>query len=704
MTIQAVVETSKGPIELNFPDGTSREVIQRTVQRFLQEQSGQPPQVAESRPADLDPDISLRQSLGLPHDTGQFQGRATGAPTEQAIARNRQNQFPDFLTSSPTLQAGGALIGGLVGSPGGPPGIAIGSTLGAMGGEALKGGIEKRPVLETAEDMATAGAWELGGYGLAKGIPVAFNWLKDKSIQKSLGMSQEEAIDWILKSGRQGVPTGAVDISQKSWPRGFRNVFGRFPLLTKFPSGQKARVQALVQRQAELLDSVAPVATANEIGIDIAKNSKRTSKQLQRYYRLLYTDADKLAGRAGDVVPTDHLKNLVKKLDAEYGRPSLEKQVTKTIPGSTVLDEYGRPLIAETTETVTKKSGMAGPKGEDVRRFIAQFDHLGDYISIKQLRAIQKDLNRFYDQAGVKGFDKKQLGAAKDATEKAVLDLDNWDFSKVAPEVADAIMSRYRYANRIFMGTQKVIGGSRKSPNPVADAILRTGDEGIEGGRLAGTLNPDELAELAFKAKSPEAIRQLRTLAGDDVVKLLARRHLAQSIKNATQSSKTTFGKSVIKIDPDKLLENLGLSDASKASLDALQEMLRGTGTNVKDLKEFAQILSTFDEMVLPSQFVARRAVLGGLGSLKGATGIGAIMTQDPSLVVGVGLLLATRGASNWLTNPEALKYATKFLRRDPTDPGYAQAALRMLRLAAGQGTSAEEPKGVNVRQKLTSY
>jgi len=677
MTIQAVVQTSNGPVELNFPDGTSREVIQRTVQRYLQQQSGQTAQVAGSRPADLDPDISIPYPL----DDDQSQVVPQRGPPldvrQQAIAN--MPPFPDWLTSSPTLQGSGALVGGLLGSPGGPGGIAIGSVLGSMGGEALKGAIEQRPPVETAQDMATAGAWELGGYGLAKGIPVAFNWLKDKGIQKSLGMSQEEAIDWILKSGRQGIPSGAVDISEKSWPRGFRSIFGRFPLITSFPSAQTARTRALIQRQAELLDSVAPVATANEIGIDIAKNAKHTSKALQRYYRLLYRDADRLAARAGPIVPTSELKGTYKRL----------------------LDDKSLP---ELTSGSRMEGAGTTDSAKEVMDFIRQWDELPEYISMKEMRAIQKSVNSLYDQTRT-GFGKKAYGRAKGATEKIFLKPDDFDLSRVTSETADAIRSRYQYANQIFIGTQKVIGNSPKTPNPVADAILRAGDEGIEGGRLAGTVNPDTLAELAFKAKSPEAVRQLRTLAGDDVVRLLARRHLTQSIKKATSQSDTMFGKNRIKIDPDKLRENLGLADASKASLDALQEMLRGTGVKVKDLKEFADLLSTFDEMVIPSQFVARRAVLGGLGSgLRGATGVGAVFTQEPHIVLGTAFLLGMRGGSNWLTDPQALKYATKFLRRDPTDPGYAQAALRMLRLAAGRGTSEEEPKGVNVRQKLTSY
>ena len=449
--------------------------------------------------------------------------------------------------------------------------------------------------------------------------------------------------------------------------------------MTTFPSGQKARTKALVERRDELLDMVAPVATANAIGIDIAKNAGKTSKALKRYYGVLYRDADKLADRAGALVPTAGLKGTYKKL----------------------LDDKSLPEL--TSGSRMEDAGSA----DEVLGFIRQWDELPEYISAKEMRAIQKTINNLFDKER-SGFGKHAWGEAKDATEKVFFDVANWDFSKLAPEVADTIVNRYQFANRIFLGSQKAIGASRRHPNPVADAILRTGDEGIKGGRLAGTVNPDELsvATMVFRARSPEAIRQLRTLAGDDVVKQLARSHINDAIEKATKQGTSGIAKrETVKIDPDQLMANLGLSERSKASADALAEMLRGTGTTVNDLKDFARVLSTFDEVVLPSEFVARRAILGGLGSAaRGVTGVGAILAMDPSRIVGLGLILGMRGGSSWLTNPEALKYATKFLRRDPESKGYAQAALRMLRLAAGQGTSEEEPKGVNVRQKLTSY
>ena len=592
------------------------------------------------------------------------------------------------IQDSSTPQALGALVGSTLGRT--PVGIAVRGALGTGAGEALYQGLQETPPMKGAEKAATAAATDIAMIGALEQVPRAYKAARDFVLRKGLGMTPEEAAQWVIKTGANKIPTGVVDISRSPVTRGFRTVLGRAPILgTPIKVSQQRRAVALMDRIDEVLDNIAPITSANQLGIDVAKNARHTSRQLKRSYVSLYNSADKLASKSGEIVPTERLKGLVRELDAKYGRPSLEKQIEQTVPGSAVVDQFGRPVVPASTTTVAKRTAMAGPKRDEVRQYIQQFDELPEYITVKHLRAIQKDLNQFDNAAHAKGFNKVEISDARTATDDIILDSGNWNYTNVDPEVAEAIINRYGLANRIFIGSQLAIGESKRHANPVASQIKRAGQQ-VMGGKSfpKGSLNEDELADVVFKARSPEGIRQLRTLAGEDTVKKITRRFVSQAIEDSIMPTKSGLLKREgITINPDKLRDALGLTTGSKASRDSLNEMLRGTGVSVKNIEDFLDTLATFDEVVAPATMLARRMTLGGIRSaLRGATGVGALAAGSelsiPKALLGVALI---RKGGRLLTDPEVLKDVIGFARMEPdnTSKLWRQNLARMIRLVA---------------------
>ena len=606
------------------------------------------------------------------------------------LARPGAEEISESVMTSPNLQMAGAALGTGVGMPLGPLGMAGGSVLGTSLGEALYQASQGASLPEAAEDIAKAAAWDMAFVGATEQIPRIWSAAKNSVLGKMLGITKEAAGEWVAKFGRQKVPVGIIDISKNAFARGFRSTIGKFPILGgPFKRGQQERAVALAARQDEILDAIGPVVTANRLGINIAENAKNTSREMKDFYRLLYTQADDLAIDAGALVPTAGLKGLAKALRAKQGRPLLEESVTEVVPGSRVLDASGKPVVEETTEAVVRQTEMSPPKRDEAQVYIQQFDNLPEYISVKELRAIAKDLNVMSDSAGAKGFNLFELQEAKGATEEAMLAL---DLSKVGAELADQIKASYELANSVFMNTQIAIGESKRVTNPVANIIRRAGTEILGGKQRAGNLNADELADLVFRSGSPQSIRQLRTLVGEDLTRQLARRWFDVAISNS--SVRTPAGilkEEAVQIDPTKLMNSLGLSVKSKASRESLAEALWGSGVSVKDIEDFADILTTFDNILVPSTFLARRMTLGGFRSLvKGATGAGALaagtsLSPVPAII---GTLLIRKGA-RLLTSPKVLKDVIKFAKMDPNlnRKAFAQMMTRLMRVAITQGS-----------------
>lgn len=636
------------------------------------------------------------------------------ASMKMQYARPEVLETVENIATSPTFQMAGSSLAmaPFVSNPAGASALAasravpalinavrvpLSGVLGTGIGESLYQALKGANPFDAASETAKAMAWDTAFIGATDSIPRVWGGSKDWVLRKMLNISPEEAGKWVIKSGNQNIPVGIVDVSRSNLARGFRTVLGKFPILGgPFQRAQKSRSEAATNRLDEILDTIAPVVTANRLGLDIAANAKNTSQELKEFYKRLYNDADVLAIEAGAVVPTDSLKGLAKALREKYNLPKLQETTEQIIPGGRIVDEYGKQVDPDIVKTIITKFEMQKPGDQTVQEFIQQFDLLPQNITVGEVRAIQKTLNSLNG----KGFNEHQLGEAKGALEEAILRIDEVN-PNINPELMNAITSRYSLANRIFMNTQRLIGNDPNTANPVAQILKRA--KVFDGSGRGGGINEDELADLIFKSNSPEAVKQLRSLIGEDVTKQLARRVFDKAVATATKKipANAMSGESM-QIDPEKLRDALGLSVRSKGSREGLEQLLFGTGIKVKDIEEFVDILGTFDNVIVPSMFVARRGIMGGLrGVLTGATGALALGVNPVGAVIGTLLI---RKAGNLLNDPQILKDVIKFAQMDPNvnKQAYAQMSARLLRTITTQGSDNIDFIG-DIRNKFSN-
>ena len=688
--IKAVIQTEEGPKTLTFPMGTAQSVIQRTVKQFIQQDKQRISATSAANPQGDFPVPDYRSGWQKTKDAATQVGKAAWSPeTMEGIGA--------------TVGAGTAMIT----SPAtGPVGPMVGGVFGAAAGRNIYDLVEGTPPGQTAKNVLKAGTtdaiFSMGGASVGPLLRVT----KNAVLSKMLGIGYDKATEWLLRAGRQKIPTGLVDISDRPLTRGFRTVLGIIPILGgPIKKAQKTRAAALLNRINDVLDDIAPVATANKMGLDVAEGAKNTTLELKRWYKSLYNEADRLADGAGEIVPTDGLKGILKAARDKQGRPSLVKQ-TEVPQGPGLIDPKTGKEFPRDPVMQTEKVAMQGPQLNELDTFVAQFDDLPEYITVKQLRAIQKDLNRLGDSA--KGFDRTLVGDSKLATETALTELNLTD---VPEELAEQIVANYQLANRILFDSIELLGspvGKQLSKGSHGDLVkLLRGSK-----NKPGPLNDDELMDLAFRSRSPEAIRQLRSIVGDEIVQKNARRLIGDSIENATQRSPGLLRKEGIIIDADKVAASLGLKPGvrNKGSIDSLNEMLRGTGVTGSDLQDLVELLATFDTIVAPAKMIARRLTLGGMRSaIRGSTGAGAVAGgTDLGLVPSVIATLLIRKGGSVLTSPKTLKEVINFGKKFGSKTAFGRmnesqlrtvqaarttAAIRLLRLAYSQPSGQEESK-----------
>jgi len=106
-------------------------------------------------------------------------------------------------------------------------------------------------------------------------------------------------------------------------------------------------------------------------------------------------------------------------------------------------------------------------------------------------------------------------------------------------------------------------------------------------------------------------MRDLRELVGKDTFNQGLRLHFDNAMDAALKANPEAPFKA------DAYRQYLGLESTKSPQYGALREALRGTGIDINDVRRFADITERALATGVPdvSTFVARRAMLGGMGS-----------------------------------------------------------------------------------------
>lgn len=580
-------------------------------------------------------------------DTAQREVQAAGQAAETAQATDAANRQATRDTAFRNTAIGvGATAGGALGAPLGPAGFLGGSALGAAAGEALVGGVQGQDPAETLDksiDTATEELLFTGGISALRPL----KQLAGSARRSILGVGPKE-MQAVRNAEKFGINVSPSDVSRFGAVNKASGVVGKFPFLGTPVKRASARKSGEVTEAADrLLFRLGPTVNIADAGVDINRAAKTMFKGFRDQANELYSNARRIADEAGEVIPTENLKKTANEMleqakSARAGR--------KPVAKNPILD------LAET------------------------LDDLPDNISGTQYDEIMDDLDTALKQAKDQGFNLNRGMGIKNAAE---IDLRSTQNQELVEALSKADEFFAKGMTTFETATAKKFGRVTKNAFKV-------------GLKEQGMLNEDELFRVAFNSKSPKAMRDLRELVGGDEFRKLVKINVENAFDKARNAAKANE-----LFSPETFSKALGLDDPRSPQYAAMKESLSGTGISVDDLQNFAKAAKDAFATEVPnvSQFVARRAALGGASSglrallpglALGSSGAASAASGTVTPVLAVAATLATRRGMKVLSDPRTLKLATRAMNEELGIAARRSAALRMLRIYINE---YEEPE-----------
>ena len=561
-------------------------------------------------------------------------------------------QLKKSATSRATFETAGGMVGTGVGMLGGNPatmlgggalGTAIGNSLFNLK-EAITGG-EGAPQssLKAITDPAEAAAFDLAFAGAGD---IAFH-IAGQLGKRIVGIGSKEAQEAIVAGARQGVPLDAFRSSTGKASRVMdmtTNITGVFP----FAGGPLRKSQRRVSGQfvkalGKNLESIAPSATVNEIGLEMTEQAAKKFRKNKAVYDALY----------------ENFRAKVKELPRQDIFPA---SPVSSQAENIVADIQSRLPAIKGGKTTRPKNISA-----QVMRFINQNRNLADRQTIEALQGIKSEAGDLMARDSASNIEKRYLQQIKVAAEQS---MNNPEFAGLPEAQARDVLSALETANNAFWKTM------RQYETPTAQAFERV-DKNIfsSGVSRPGKVNADEVLSKVWNTKSLQAIKDLRQMVGDDTYNKAVRNFLEEK----TQGSIRRLGEAQniqFQFDAEKFKRNLGLD--SEQGRRALQEMLRESNVSVGAFKDLSKIADSIDGVFIPdpSQFVTRRLVLGG--SLAGSGLIGGSTLGLPAAAAAT--LLVNR-FNKVISSPSTVK----MLQKATEESTSASAARQLISRAVEQ-------------------
>jgi len=564
------------------------------------------------------------------------------------------------MVTPETVTAATATLGTGLAFPTGPLGMAAGGALGAGAGPPLfdvlnniarlSKGMKprQRPVKEAFKGAGREAMTDLAFSAGAMGAGPLLRRIGKPALGKVLGVMTPQARRMRDKAEAMGISLGAAHVSPRKFIRGAASVLGIFPFVgTPLREGQARVVAQLDKHAADLLNTLAPTSTTYALGkkmvAKVTGRYNKTNRVASALYERFETLANNLSVR--EIVPTAPLKNAVR-------------------------DIFGRQARGTIILTSGKKMKRFG--SDELGDFLKQIDEFPEKITVEQARGLEREFNRIIRQAGKEGYDVTRLASMKEAMEKSKNSL---DISKLKKPEADAVIGAWNRANEFFSKTRLIF------ETPTAKRFGRV-ERNIFNKNIfkPGTVNADEIFKDVFRARSPEALDDLRKLVGGQAFRRASRAFLADAFQKSHVSSKegALVGTLFSAADFEK---RLGLNTAE--GLEAFDTMLRGSGSSARDWKQFLKVAKTATDITIrdPSTFLTRRIILGG-GLMGGAiVGAGKLSLKASGLITWF-----LRRSATILMSKEQLRLMTRILSDTTSDHLRRTSLVRLLRLSAENG------------------
>lgn len=550
------------------------------------------------------------------------------------------NEYPGRLPSfvEPALQVAGGVGGAIAGAPGGIPGIVAGAGVGSAGGSLLTDFIgdvvsPNMPSPTAKQRLTDAAITGTIDAGLTAAVPVvgkAISPLVRKAIEggskisdklktsipsadKGVGIVErglgitEDAVQKSKILGDEGIELSLGQASSNPLMQGAYNLTSRMPLVGN-PGRQQlegvfSQVNKALNRRISPSAKIKPL-TESERSDLIKEVGLENFDTWRKSYSAIYKRADSINKSKGEFFDMTTLANTANRVTSPSKFTDAPKEIVD------LLDE------------------LKLNKGKQIK-----------FADVKALDTRLTDLSKKYDPA------KSEIpNNYAFRTSNALLDT----MKKQLRNPTDEAGRLYVAGDKMFKDfMQKIENKTGKEfQKALGRGALRPGIGRPPTARI------EDLYKRTFgENKSPEAVRELRTLIGDDNVNRLAGTYLDDLFKK------------YIKIDGgdfNKLFDELGLSNANSLKYEATEELLKTyKNTSVKDLSNFLGALRQFPE-VLPdvNTFIMRSGALRAASNIGPSAVIGA--TGAGAGVPGIGMLYLVNKFLATPFNKNLVKEASK--------------------------------------------
>tara|TARA_Y100000593_G_scaffold95084_1_gene199353 strand:- start:6769 stop:9186 length:2418 start_codon:yes stop_codon:yes gene_type:complete len=231
------------------------------------------------------------------------------------------------------------------------------------------------------------------------------------------------------------------------------------------------------------------------------------------------------------------------------------------------------------------------------------------------------------------------------------------------------------------------------------EKVQRGGIKGVDTPSEAATMiNPDRTMDVLLNLDSPEAIKELRDMIGEDnfnsVAGMVFSRAIAKNfideasvfVDDAGQKIETEIGEYAIKNDGRDLRKFLGLGSGDQTRQRALQALIAESNLDPRIIEGIPRILAALNRQKAPgaSTMIQRRILLGGTRAVTNLLTLGAIGGSTVGLTGALMILFGTRKLSFLLNDPLNARALSQVWREDVGRVAKKQAFMNLVRTAIG--------------------
>lgn len=650
----------------------------------------------------------LQQGRTGPDQTQQARQPAQ-APSPQP---QQERSLVDSIFNPQSLRGAavtaGSLIGGALGTPAGPAGIAggaaLGSAIGSLGFDSAldllnEFNVRDVPPPSSVTDRLTTASNEAaldvifgaGGEVLrgGKGALASFIGVKPQGIQ--LAKQAEEL----------GVKLGPTQTAEGGLAGFFPKVLARFPLIGGPLREQAKRVtKDALDAQERLLVRVGPTASMADLGFDMNRLADKKFGQFRRIINKKYEKAMNLASKRNTVVPTTSFRGQARQslLDVMEKRGEID---TKN-PAVKFLAKY-----AGVPSELLEQTPAPGPEAIVRAMDTAEQQGIQNTVKLKRFDGILEELDEAMTRSRNNGFQLNELRQAKTAAEE--------DFKNINdPEVARA----FKDADRTFTKMMAEL-----FETPTAQRFGRVQKNRFRVGLTKqGTRNPDETFRAVWNAESPKAMSDLRRLVGEKKFKEALSTEMTATFRKALSAGEESArrGEGGGGIDLDVIRRQFGLNDVNSSRFAAFDEALKGTNVTPSEVDNLLNVVKAAVDSAPDSvnAFIARRGTLGGFRSILGALlpaasaggAAGGVLGGPGNILTGIGATVLARQFGSVISSPRTMKLIEKAMNPSTSNQFKRRALLGAIRgmnpdagntvNAIGQALGVDPQEALNQRQQ----